>query len=212
MNDFYINFLVFVFVFCIYYLENRVPFVKLFGFVDTLGAIIEYLVFLISCLSQIAQFWCRMSPGVWEEKWSSTWTLEQTLFSCSSSTNRYLSLLGMDCRLGCCLLMKVCMYDKCWMSDFMIKCPLLCLRRTRTSRAEQTPCRTSRAPSWSWAPSFSSWHTWSKSRRRRFRGQTITHKHMHTIWICILQNHRLHRYMLYKPHKHLPLSRRRNVS
>lgn len=125
MNDYYINFLVFVFVFCIYYLENRVPFVKLFGFVDTLGAIIEYLVFLISCLSQIAQFWCRMSPGVWEEKWSSTWTLEQTLFSCSSSTNRYLSLLGMDCRLGCCLLMKVCMYDKCWMSDFMIKCPFV---------------------------------------------------------------------------------------
>uniref|UniRef100_A0A8C4JU57 WD repeat domain 74 n=1 Tax=Dromaius novaehollandiae TaxID=8790 RepID=A0A8C4JU57_DRONO len=33
-------------------------------------------------------------------------------------------------------------------------------RRIRTSRAGLTPCRTSSPPSWSWAPSSSSWHTW----------------------------------------------------
>lgn len=62
-------------------------------------------------------------------------------------------------------------YELCFDSQTSV----VCVRRTRTFRAEQTRCRTSRAPLWNWVLSFSSWHTWSKSRRRRSRGQTTTH-------------------------------------
>lgn len=43
--------------------------------------------------------------------------------------------------------------------------------RMPTSRAVQTPCRTSKALSWSWALYSSSWHTWSRNRRRPSRGK-----------------------------------------
>lgn len=48
---------------------------------------------------------------------------------------------------------------------------LCCGNRTRTSRAVQIPCKTSRAPSWNWVPYFSSWRTWSRSKRRPSRGE-----------------------------------------
>lgn len=54
---------------------------------------------------------------------------------------------------------------------FLKSCSL-CLYRTRTSRAVQTPCRILRAPSWSWALYSSNWHTWSRSKRRPSRGKT----------------------------------------
>lgn len=42
--------------------------------------------------------------------------------------------------------------------------------RSLTSRAEQTPCRTSSPPSWSWAPFSSSLPTWWRSKRRPCTG------------------------------------------
>lgn len=45
------------------------------------------------------------------------------------------------------------------------------LDRTRTSRAGRTRCRTSRAPLWNLALYSSSSHTWSRSKRKPFRGK-----------------------------------------
>lgn len=47
----------------------------------------------------------------------------------------------------------------------------LCHYRTHTSRAVRTQCRILRARSWNLGLYSSSWHTWSRSKRRPSRGK-----------------------------------------
>lgn len=128
------------------------------------------------CVSlQRAQSWCRMSPGVWATQ-SLTWALKAIPCSFSSLMSRYLYTLmdhipyfqSYKCSTPC---FKCNSTALSWLQNVCLNFCWFSFNRTRTSRAGQTQCRILRAPLWNLDLYSSSLRTWSRSKRKPFKGK-----------------------------------------